>query len=107
MNVLIQINISKKLNKNGVFNLEECEKLAKVISLMPNLQLRGIMAMPSKEKKFIDDLVEYKKIKIMFNQIKKQYSSIDTLSLGTSFDIKSSLLANSNMIRIGRYIFEK
>jgi pyridoxal phosphate enzyme (YggS family) len=107
MNVLIQINISRESNKNGVNNIQECHQLAKTISLMPNLHLRGIMAMPKINKDFIETQNQYKKIKIIFDELKKQYTSIDTLSLGTSYDIKESLLATSNMIRIGRNIFHK
>ncbi|WAI19248.1 MAG: YggS family pyridoxal phosphate-dependent enzyme [Buchnera aphidicola (Brevicoryne brassicae)] len=106
INVLIQINVSKEPNKNGI-NINEYQKLAKVISLMPNLNLRGIMAMPEIKKNIIDNNIQYKKIKIIFNQLKRKYASVDTLSLGTSFDIKKSLLAESNMIRIGRNIFNK
>lgn len=74
---------------------------------MPNLNLRGIMAMPEIKKNIIDNNIQYKKTKIIFNQLKRKYASVDTLSLGTSFDIKKSLLAESNMIRIGRNIFNK
>ncbi|QCI21257.1 YggS family pyridoxal phosphate-dependent enzyme [Buchnera aphidicola (Hyperomyzus lactucae)] len=107
INVLIQINISKELNKNGVNNVEDCYELAEKISLMPHLNLRGIMAMPEIQKDFTKNENQYKKIKIIFNKLKKKYTSIDTLSLGTSDDIKESLLATSNMIRIGRNIFHK
>lgn len=101
MNVLIQINISQKLNKNGA-SLNECEDLATQINSMTNLKLRGIMAMPT-----IGNNIEYQKIHILFCKLKKKYPFIDTLSLGTSADIKESLLANSNMIRIGQAIFHK
>lgn len=106
INVLIQVNISKEVNKNGV-SINECEKLAKLISFMPNLNLRGVMAMPSIKKNIINNDIQYKKTKIIFHQLKRKYKSVDTLSLGTSFDIKKSLLSDSNMIRIGRNIFNK
>lgn len=106
INVLIQINISKEFNKNGIC-IDNCDKIAKIISLMPNLRLRGIMAMPSKNTNIIEKNTEYKELRVIFNKLKRKYISIDTLSLGTSFDIKESLLAQSNMIRIGRFIFNK
>ncbi len=102
MNVLIQVNISEESNKNGI-NINDCKELAKIISLMPHLNLRGIMAMPSKQK----NNAQYNKTKIIFDQLRKKYPLVDTLSLGTSFDIQESLLASSNMIRIGRHIFNK
>lgn len=74
---------------------------------MPNLSLRGIMAMPLMKKNIVANNIQYEKIKTIFNQLKRKYSSVDTLSLGTSLDIKESLLATSNMIRIGRDIFNR
>jgi len=74
---------------------------------MPHLNLRGIMAMPAINKNSIDNSIQYKQIKTIFEKLKKRYISVDTLSLGTSFDIKKSLIATSNMIRIGRDIFDK
>ncbi|WAI12070.1 MAG: YggS family pyridoxal phosphate-dependent enzyme [Buchnera aphidicola (Macrosiphum albifrons)] len=106
INVLIQINNCKELTKNNI-DIDQFQKLAKVISLMPNLNLRGIMAMPLIKKNIIENNIQYEKIKAIFNQLKRKYSSVDTLSLGTSLDIKESLLATSNMIRIGRDIFNK
>ncbi len=63
--------------------------------------------MPEIKKNVIDNQIQYKKIKIIFEKLKKQYASIDTLSLGTSLDIKESLLAHSNMIRIGQSLFNR
>lgn len=106
MNVLIQINISNEINKNGIC-IKNYKKLAKVISSMPNLNLRGIMIMPSIKKHFIKKDDDYKNGNIIFHQLQKKYKSVDTFSLGTSFDIEKSLLFQSNMIRIGRCIFEE
>ncbi|QCI17347.1 YggS family pyridoxal phosphate-dependent enzyme [Buchnera aphidicola (Aphis helianthi)] len=104
MNVLIQINISKEKNKNGI-DIKQYQKLAKVVSEMPNLNFRGIMAMPKKEKTSIK-YSDYENIHNIFNILKDKYKSVDTLSLGTSFDITTALMYNSNMIRIGRDIFD-
>ncbi|QCO71089.1 YggS family pyridoxal phosphate-dependent enzyme [Buchnera aphidicola (Macrosiphum euphorbiae)] len=106
INVLIQINNCKELTKNNI-DVDQFQKLAKVISSMPNLSLRGIMAMPLMKKNIVANNIQYEKIKTIFNQLKRKYSSVDTLSLGTSLDIKESLLATSNMIRIGRDIFNR
>lgn len=103
INILIQINISQEENKNGVC-LENYRNLAEIVSKMPNLNFRGIMAMPQKKEKFIKHY-NYKNISNIFDILKKKYQSVDTLSLGTSFDMKTALMYNSNMVRIGRDIF--
>ncbi|QCI19063.1 YggS family pyridoxal phosphate-dependent enzyme [Buchnera aphidicola] len=101
INVLIQINISKEKNKNGV-SIEDYQKLSKTVSKMPYLNFRGIMVMPKKETIKYNN---YKNINNIFNYLQKKYKSVDTLSLGTSFDMKTALMYNSNMIRIGKDIF--
>ncbi|QCI16772.1 YggS family pyridoxal phosphate-dependent enzyme [Buchnera aphidicola (Aphis craccivora)] len=103
MNVLIQINISQEENKNGIY-IKNYKKLANIVSKMPNLNFRGIMAMPKKEKEIIK-YCDYENIRNIFNILKNEYKSVDTLSLGTSFDVKTALMYNSNMIRIGKDIF--
>lgn len=103
MNVLIQINISQEENKNGIY-IKNYKKLANIVSKMPNLNFRGIMAMPKKEKEIIK-YYDYENIRNIFNILKNEYKSVDTLSLGTSFDVKTALMYNSNMIRIGKDIF--
>ncbi|QFQ32353.1 YggS family pyridoxal phosphate-dependent enzyme [Buchnera aphidicola] len=103
INVLIQVNISEETNKNGV-SIKNYQKLAITVSNMPNLKFRGIMAMPKKEQKRIK-YCDYQNIKNIFNILKNKYKSVDTLSLGTSFDIKTAIMYNSNMIRIGKSIF--
>ncbi|QCI24582.1 YggS family pyridoxal phosphate-dependent enzyme [Buchnera aphidicola (Muscaphis stroyani)] len=105
MNVLMQINISQESRKNGI-DINEYHKLAKTISLMPYLNFRGIMAMPSIQKNNIHAEKEYKKIQSIFNVLKKTYDSIDTLSVGTSSDMENALIFKSNMLRIGRSIFK-
>ncbi|QFQ32701.1 YggS family pyridoxal phosphate-dependent enzyme [Buchnera aphidicola (Aphis fabae)] len=105
INVLMQINISKEENKNGIC-IKNYKKLAKIISKMPHLNFRGIMAMPKKEKEVIK-YYNYENIRNIFNILKNEYKSVDTLSLGTSFDIDTALIYNSNMIRIGKDIFNR
>ncbi|QCI16196.1 YggS family pyridoxal phosphate-dependent enzyme [Buchnera aphidicola] len=106
INVLIQVNVSQDLHKNGI-NIKDCYQLAEIVSSMSNVCLRGVMAMPSITTNIIENKKQYETIKFIFKQLKDKYKSIDTLSLGTSNDIKESLLATSNMIRIGRNIFNK
>ncbi|WWO97937.1 MAG: YggS family pyridoxal phosphate-dependent enzyme [Candidatus Dasytiphilus stammeri] len=102
INVLIQINISEEESKSGI-KLSELTKLAQAIVLMPKLSLRGIMALPSLENS--TNLSVYHRIATVFQQLKNKYSTVDTLSLGTSNDIEAAILAGSTMIRIGSAIF--
>ncbi|WWP01325.1 MAG: YggS family pyridoxal phosphate-dependent enzyme [Candidatus Dasytiphilus stammeri] len=102
LNVLIQINLSEENSKSGIRS-NELSKFAQAIVLMPNLSLRGIMVLPSLQDS--TNLSVYHLIAKVFHRLKCEYSTVDTLSLGTSSDLEAAILAGSTMIRIGRAIF--
>ena len=50
---------------------------------------------------------EYKQLKFIYENLKKEYSSIDTLSMGMSNDYLLAIENGSNLVRIGSKIFGK
>ncbi|MGP1953036.1 MAG: YggS family pyridoxal phosphate-dependent enzyme [Arsenophonus sp. ET-KM2-MAG3] len=105
LNVLIQINISNEINKSGIM-LEELNKLASEIVLLPNLKLRGLMIIPAKNNKLNQQILIFRSMEILFNQFKKQYPDIDTLSMGMTSDFNITIPYGSTLVRIGRAIFD-
>jgi pyridoxal phosphate enzyme (YggS family) len=105
LKVLIQIKINDNKKKNGI-SIKSLFHLSKYIKSLPNLELRGIMALPNiiqnNDKQKIN---EYQEIQKIFKKMQKKYKKIDTLSLGTSQDFKKAILYGSTLIRIGRKIF--
>ncbi|CAL4325586.1 Pyridoxal phosphate homeostasis protein [Buchnera aphidicola (Neophyllaphis podocarpi)] len=103
LNSLIQINIKK----NNEIDDKEIYNISDIIKSLPNLKLRGIMAIPNKLNKNKEKEIKatYKKIEKIYNKLKEKYSSIDTLSLGMSNDIRIAIKNGSNMLRIGKSIF--
>ncbi|QUM83333.1 YggS family pyridoxal phosphate-dependent enzyme [Moritella sp. 28] len=104
LNVCIQINISAEDSKSGA-DLQQARQLAEQVANLPNLVLRGIMAIPEKT----DDL---DKLKSQFNQLESlylslqhQYNQIDTLSMGMTNDMELAIAQGSNMVRVGTAIF--
>jgi pyridoxal phosphate enzyme (YggS family) len=99
LNVLIQVNISGAASKSGV-GMQEVEKLARTICVLPNLRLRGLMAIP-----------EPGAARSAYQQMKKEYDSLreefgfDTLSMGMSDDLDIALAEGATMVRIGTAIF--
>lgn len=104
LNVLIQINISDENSKSGIM-LEALSELAKEISLLPRLTLRGLMAIPAPESDYARQLAVCSQMAEAFNELKKKYPSVDTLSLGMSDDMDAAIAAGSTMVRIGTAIF--
>jgi pyridoxal phosphate enzyme (YggS family) len=97
--VLIQVNVSAEQTKSGVA-LPEVRALARAISGMPRLKLRGLMAIPEPGA----ERARYASVKGLFDQLKGEFG-FDTLSMGMSDDLDVAIAEGSTMVRVGTAIF--
>ena len=104
LNVLIQINISDEASKSGIAP-EEMLPLAKAIALLPNLKLRGLMAIPKPEHEPAQQKIALGKMQQLFNRLQTEFEGIDTLSMGMSDDMAAAIECGSTMVRIGTAVF--
>ncbi len=104
LRICIQANLFNETQKQGVNRQALNSLLAKAASL-PNIELRGLMVIPPPQAEFSLQLTQFQKVESIFNQLKKQFSTLDTLSMGMSGDIKAAIAANSTMVRVGTGIF--
>ena len=104
LNVLIQINISDEASKSGIAP-EEMLPLAKEIALLPNLKLRGLMAIPKPEHEPAQQKIALGKMQQLFNRLQTEFEGIDTLSMGMSDDMVAAIECGSTMVRIGTAVF--
>lgn len=104
MNVLIQINISNEVSKSGILP-DEMLNLAKIIQELPNLKLRGLMAIPAETTDLQQQIVTFKRMYDLYIQLQNRYENIDTLSMGMTNDMQAAITAGSTMVRIGTAIF--
>lgn len=104
LNVLIQINISDENRKSGI-PLEELDALAAEVVELPNLRLRGLMAIPAPESDYVRQFEVARQMAVAFAGLKTRYPDVDTLSLGMSDDMEAAIAAGSTMVRIGTAIF--
>ncbi|MFQ0992054.1 YggS family pyridoxal phosphate-dependent enzyme [Gilliamella apicola] len=104
LNVLIQVNISQEASKSGV-KPEEVADLVKQIVTLPNLNLRGLMAIPEIENDYDKQLNIFTKMQQLLQSLQKDYPFMDTLSMGMSGDMQAAIVAGSTMVRIGTAIF--
>ena len=104
LNVLIQINISDENSKSGI-PLEELDALAAEVVELPNLRLRGLMAIPAPESDYVRQFEVARQMAVAFAGLKTRYPDVDTLSLGMSDDMEAAIAAGSSMVRIGTAIF--
>ncbi|WP_160053110.1 YggS family pyridoxal phosphate-dependent enzyme [Shewanella litoralis] len=104
LNVCIQVNISQEDSKSGV-DANQVAMLALTINQLPNLRLRGLMAIPTATADTQLQQQEFANLKTLFDQLQQQYPSIDTLSMGMSGDMDIAIANGSTMVRIGSAIF--
>ncbi|MCP1065328.1 YggS family pyridoxal phosphate-dependent enzyme [Serratia symbiotica] len=104
LNVLIQINISDEQSKSGIV-LDAMPALAEAIVALPNLMLRGLMAIPSPEVVYPRKLAVLGQMNDAFLALRQRYPRVDTLSMGMTDDMEAAIAAGSTMVRIGTAIF--
>lgn len=104
LNVLIQVNISDEQSKSGI-EPEAIDALAAEVSALPNLCLRGLMAIPAPETEYEKQFAVAQQMAVAFARLKTHYSTVDTLSMGMSDDMEAAIAAGSTMVRIGTAIF--
>ncbi|QCI26949.1 YggS family pyridoxal phosphate-dependent enzyme [Buchnera aphidicola (Thelaxes californica)] len=105
LNILIQINMDAEVNKNGIL-IKNIFNIAHCLTKFKKIKLRGIMVFPYIRNNIKDQIVIYKKINLIFNKLKKNFPSINTLSLGTTQDMEASIASGSTLLRIGKGLFE-
>lgn len=104
LNVLIQINISDESSKSGIPPAEMLS-LAVEIAKLPNLKLRGLMAIPKAENSHEKQKIALAAMQQLFQQLQSEFDGIDTLSMGMSDDMAAAIECGSTMVRIGTAIF--
>ena len=104
LNVCIQINSSEEASKSGV-DTASLAILAKEISAMPRLKLRGLMAIPAPSKDLTKQRAQFKIVGDAFVQLQQQGFKLDTLSIGMSGDYVAAIHEGATIVRIGSAIF--
>ncbi len=104
LNVCIQVNIDDDENKAGI-SADELNDFAKAIAKLPSLTLRGLMTMPKAKQSQAEQAASFARMSALFEDLKKHYSSVDTLSMGMSGDMQNAINNGSTMLRVGTAIF--
>ncbi len=104
LNVCLQINIDNEASKSGI-TAQQAPALAAKVSAMPNLILRGLMAIPVATDDINQQLYSFKKMSALFSELQQQHEYMDTLSMGMSNDYEAAIANGATMIRIGTALF--
>lgn len=104
INICIQINISREKTKSGVL-IENLDNLASELKEFSNLNLRGLMAIPSNTFDEERLTAEFDLLSETYSLMRNKYITIDKLSVGMSNDYMKAIHHGANMIRVGSNIF--
>lgn len=107
LQVCIQVNIDGGANKSGVAP-EDAQALAQAVAQLPQLALRGLMAIPEPAPDFVAACAVNMRARALFDQINASGvlpAAMDTLSIGMTADLEAAIQAGSTMVRVGTAIF--
>jgi PLP dependent protein len=104
LNICIQVNISGEISKSGVAP-EEVLELAQKIDALPQLRLRGLMAIPAPAASLDEQRKPFAQLHDLQQKLNKQGLALDTLSMGMSQDMEAAILEGATIVRVGSAIF--
>jgi len=102
LNICLQVNISDEQSKSGI-TLTELPHLVESVSELPNLNLRGVMAIPAPQDDFEQQRQPYKRLYQAVAELNNP--NLDTFSFGMTGDLKAAIAEGSTIVRIGTALF--
>ncbi|MGR9012748.1 MAG: YggS family pyridoxal phosphate-dependent enzyme [Gammaproteobacteria bacterium] len=99
LNICLQVNISDEPSKSGI-TLAELPQLCEQVAKLPNLKLRGVMAIPAPQQDFEQQRQPYKSLYQAAAKL-----ALDTYSFGMTGDLKAAIAEGSTIVRIGTALF--
>ncbi len=104
LNICLQVNISGEASKSGV-TPAELPALARAVSQLPRLRLRGLMAIPEPETELARQRIAFGQLRALYQQLNADGLALDTLSMGMSADLRAAVLEGASIVRVGSAIF--
>jgi PLP dependent protein len=104
LNICIQVNSSQESSKSGV-PPDEVFALAHAISHLPNITLRGIMAIPAPAETTKAQREQFSVVKDLYHALTNAGFKLDTLSIGMSDDFEAAIHEGATIVRIGSALF--
>ena len=104
LQVCIQVNVDNEDSKSGV-SLNDVENLANNIKTLPNIVLRGLMAIPSNTHDTTKQRHSFAQLRKKLDQLNTNGFNLDTLSMGMSNDLEPAIAEGATIVRVGSAIF--
>ena len=104
LQVCIEVNVSGEASKGGVAPAE-LPALAAVVAKLPNVRLRGLMAIPAPTSEVAAQRAAFRRVRELFDDLKTRGHALDTLSMGMSGDLEAAILEGATIVRVGTALF--
>ena len=104
LQICLQVNVSGEATKSGL-EPDALLELARVVNTLPNLRLRGLMAIPEPTEDVEQQRAAFAKLRFMQNDLQAVGIPTDTLSMGMSADMDAAIAEGATIVRIGTAIF--
>jgi uncharacterized pyridoxal phosphate-containing UPF0001 family protein len=75
------------------------------VAALPNLRLRGLMAIPEPQADPALQRVPFARLRALAQAIVDDGIFVDTLSMGMSADLQAAVLEGASIVRVGSAIF--
>ena len=104
LNICLQVNIDAESSKSGV-EPDKVQQLAEQVLPLTRLKLRGLMGMPAPVDDFATQRHAFIKLRQLQEQLIDRGIKLDTLSMGTTNDMRAAIAEGATIIRIGTALF--
>ena len=104
LQVCLQVNIDGQASKSG-FAPHEVLAAAVAVAALPQLQLRGLMAIPEPVGDFSAQRLPHRALRELLAALNAQGLHLDTLSMGMSADLEAAVAEGASLVRVGTAIF--
>lgn len=106
LNVCLQVNVSGEASKAGV-TPQALDALADEVVALPNLQLRGLMAIPAPSRAVASQRQPLAHLRQLQEALRQRLlqAPLDTLSMGMSDDLEAAIMEGATLVRLGTAIF--
>jgi PLP dependent protein len=104
LQVCLQVDLSGEPAKGGV-PPQEVGPLAESVAGLPNLVLRGLMAIPAPARDLGAQRRPFARLRELRDTLNARGLALDTLSMGMSDDLEAAVLEGATLVRIGTALF--
>ncbi|MDQ1314009.1 MAG: Pyridoxal phosphate homeostasis protein [Pseudomonadota bacterium] len=104
LQVCIEVNVSGEASKGGVVPAE-LPALAEAVAKLPNIRLRGLMAIPAPVRDAAAQRAAFRPVRKAYDALIARGFALDTLSMGMSADLEAAILEGATIVRIGTALF--